>query len=89
MIHDDSEMINEVEDDDTMGPVFRALSAHLKEEHNKRVAKTPDRIEYAIQQFEKNDIEYVLKNPAIGHFHCRRKRDDKLFQFWAGTGKPV
>ena len=46
-----------------------------------------DRISYAIQQFEKHNIEYVLKNEYTGHFHCRRKFDDKLFQFYAGTGK--
>lgn len=58
-----------------------------EEQHRERVAKTPDRVEYAIKQFEKYDIEYSLKNAQIGHFHCRRKSDDKLFQFWAGTGK--
>lgn len=59
----------------------------FKKQHDERVAKTPDRVMYAIKQFEKYDIEYVLKNEATGHFHCRRKKDDKLFQFWAGTGK--
>ena len=39
--------------------------------------------------FEKYNIEYVLKNEKTGHFHCRRKSDDKLFQFYAGTGKIV
>ena len=58
-----------------------------EEQHRERVAKTPDRVEYVIKQFEKNEIEYSLKNAQIGHFHCRRKSDDKLFQFWAGTGK--
>lgn len=52
-----------------------------------RVAKNPDRIAYAIKQLEAHDIEYALKNPSIGHFHCRRKSDDALIQFWAGTGK--
>lgn len=60
---------------------------YAKEKHAERVAKNPDRIAYAIQQFEKHDIEYVLKNEQTGHFHCRRKSDDKLFQFYAGTGK--
>lgn len=59
----------------------------LKNIHDERVKKTPSRIEYAIEQFKKNDIEYVLKNPNTGHFHCYRKSDDKLFQFYAGTGK--
>lgn len=45
-----------------------------------------DRIQYAIEQFKKNDIEFILKNESNGHFHCRRKTDDRLFQFWAGTG---
>lgn len=60
---------------------------YAQEQHKKRVAKNGDRIEYAIRQLEANDIEYTLKNEQIGHFHCRRKSDDKLFQFWAGTGK--
>ena len=58
-----------------------------KEQHKKRVADNPNRIQYAIEQFEKHNIEYVLKNETTGHFHCRRKSDDKLFQFYAGTGK--
>ena len=37
--------------------------------------------------FEKHNIEYDLKNETTGHFHCHRKSDDKLFQFYAGTGK--
>lgn len=60
---------------------------YAKEKHNKRVAKNADRIKYAIKLFEENSIEYILKNEQIGHFHCKRKSDDKLFQFWAGTGK--
>lgn len=60
---------------------------YAKEKHEERVKKNPNRIDYAIEQFKKNDIEYQLKNEAIGHFHCWRKSDDRLFQFWAGTGK--
>lgn len=60
---------------------------YAKEAHKKRVAKNSDRISYAISQFERNNIEFVLKNEQIGHFHCKRKSDGKLFQFWAGTGK--
>lgn len=68
-------------------PLWDGLRALAKENHAKRVSKTPDRIQYAISQFEKHDIEYTLKNATIDHFHCRRKADDKLFQFYAGTGK--
>jgi hypothetical protein len=60
---------------------------YAEEQYKERVAKNPERIEFAIKQFEKNNIEYCLKNPSNGHFHCRRKSDDKLFQFWASTGK--
>ena len=70
-----------------MREVFDAVKADCKARHNERVAKTPDRIDYAIEQFEKNGIRYKLKNEAIGHFHCWRKSDNKLYQFWAGTGK--
>lgn len=66
---------------------FDGIRAYCKENHDKRVADTPNRIRYAIEQFERNNIEYALKNEKIGHFHCRRKSDDKLFQFYAGTGK--
>lgn len=60
---------------------------YAKDKHKERVEKNPDRIAYAINQFEKNGIEYALKNEQTGHFHCFRKSDDKLFQFYAGTGK--
>lgn len=60
---------------------------YAEEKHKERVAKNPDRISYAIEQFEKYGIEYCLKNTTTGHFHCWRKSDGKLFQFYAGTGK--
>lgn len=47
----------------------------------------PERIEFAKAMFDKHSIEYQLKNPTTGHFHCWRKSDDKLFQFYAGIGK--
>lgn len=66
---------------------FEGIRQHAKENHDRRVADTPRRVQYAIEQFEKHDIEYTLKNHQTGHFHCRRKSDDRLFQFYAGTGK--
>ena len=79
--------IPHVSDDYTMGEYWRDVKPILKQQHDERVAKNPDRIEYAIQQFEKYEIQYELKNQGNGHFHCWRKSDNKLFQFWAGTGK--
>lgn len=49
--------------------------------------KILDRVQYAIEQFKAKNIEFSLKNAITGHFHCRRKLDDRLFQFWAGSGK--
>ena len=66
---------------------FEGIAIHAKQVHNERVSKNPDRVAYAIEQFEKNGIKYSLKNPQIGHFHCYRIYDGKLFQFYAGTGK--
>ena len=62
-------------------------SEWARERHKKRVADNPNRIQYAIERFEEHGIEYILKNEQNGHFHCWRKSDDKLFQFYAGTGK--
>lgn len=70
-----------------MREVGETLKAEAKKRHDERVLKTPDRIKYAIDQFERNGIEYKLLNESIGHFHCWRKSDKKLFQFWASTGK--
>ena len=55
----------------------------FNEYHRQRVSKTPDRIENAIKQFEDNGIEYRLLNEETGHFHCHRKSDGGLYQFWA------
>lgn len=60
---------------------------YVAEKHKERVAKNPERLAYAITQPQTHGIEFVLKNEATGHIHCRRKRDDRLVQFWAGTGK--
>lgn len=60
---------------------------YAKEMHKKRVEKNSERIDFAIRQFELHNIEYTLKNQVTGHFHCWRKSDGKLFQFYAGTGK--
>jgi predicted transcriptional regulator len=48
---------------------------------------TVERLQYAIKQLKKHNIEFSVKNEKSGHLHCRRKSDDKLVQFWAGTGK--
>jgi len=48
---------------------------------------TQERLQYAIRQLEQHNIEFCLKSDKSGHIHCRKKSDDKLIQFWTGTGK--
>lgn len=63
--------------------IMKGLS---KEEHDKRVADTPRRIEYCQKRFKEENITFILKNKSIGHFHLFDSRKN-LFQFWASTGK--
>lgn len=65
---------------------WKEISAILKQQHAERVAKTPQRVSFAITQFMFYGISYKLKNHHTGHFHVWDK-DGKLYQFWAGTGK--
>ncbi len=69
-----------------MGDMGEAFEPY-KEKHRQRVMKNPDRVAYAKEQLTRHNIEFTVKNEATGHFHCRRKTDDALIQFWAGTGK--
>lgn len=66
--------------------LYDGLKALAKQNHRERVAKNPERIAYAIEQFESNGIQYALKNPEIGHFHAW-DANGQLRQFWASTGK--
>jgi len=55
--------------------------------HSNAKNSTEERFQYAIKQLKKHDIEFSVKNKQSGHLHCRKKSDDKLIQFWTGTGK--
>ena len=66
--------------------IYDALRVLAKQNHRERVAKTPERVAYAIEQFEAKGIRYSLKNPNIGHFHAWDAKGN-LYQFWASTGK--
>lgn len=54
--------------------------------HKKRVAKTPERIIYAIDKFKTNGIRYKLSNKSNGYFHVYDKNNN-IIHFWASTGK--
>ena len=43
-------------------------------------------IDEAIVAFEEHGIESILRNPRNAHFHCFRKRDLALFEYYASTG---
>ena len=46
--------------------LWDALRDHAKQNHIERISKNPDRIAYAIQQFQNHGIEYQLKNEQTG-----------------------
>lgn len=55
--------------------------------HQMRINKNPDRLQYAINQLEKNNLKYDIKNEYTCHLHTWKNSDNELIQFWAGTGK--
>ena len=67
---------------------FRCVQGNMQRKPQAACGKkTPSRVLYAEEQLKAHGIKYEIKNPAIGHFHCWRRSDGKLIQFWAGTGK--
>lgn len=65
---------------------FEGIREHAKCVHDERVAKTPARVEYAIKQLEKANLEYRVCNASNGHIQVWGF-DGTLYNFWAGTGK--
>ena len=45
------------------------------------------RLDFAIRLFNKHGIEFSIKSRSDGHFHCRQKSNDRLWEFWSDTGK--
>lgn len=52
----------------------------------KRTAHYDERIEYAIKQFENNNIPFKLCNETNGHFNLL-KNNKVVMSFWSWTGK--
>lgn len=65
---------------------FEGIREHAKQVHAERVAKTPARVEYAVKQLEKSNLEYRICNASNGHIQVWG-RDGTMYNFWAGTGK--
>lgn len=68
-----------------MAEYWKDVKPYYKELHDKRVAKTPNRIEYSIEQFEKNNIPYELKNEITGQFNIRKGTN--IIVYYCSTGK--
>ena len=74
-------------DDYTMGEYWRDVSPILKEQNAKEREECYDkRIEYAIKQFEENNVEYKLCNESNGHFNLYKNKK-VVMSFWSWTGK--
>ena len=65
---------------------FEGIKILAKQNHQNRVSKTPERLEYAITQLEKHKLEYRVCNQATGQINVRTA-NGKTFTFYAGTGK--
>lgn len=48
--------------------------------------KMRSRIAYATKILVEHDVEFTIKDETAGHMQVWRKSDDKVFNFWAGTG---
>lgn len=68
-----------------MSEYWKDVKPYYKEEHDKRVAKTPDRIEYCKKEFMKNGIYAELKNIQTGQFNIRKGQN--IIVYYCSTGK--
>lgn len=61
-------------------PIIKELNDEKREENYEK------RIEYAKEQFEKNNIPYKLCNAENGHFNLYKDKK-VVMSFWSWTGK--
>ena len=61
-------------------PIFKQQNAEKREKYYDK------RIQYAIEQFEKNNIKYKLCNEENGHFNLY-DNSKVVMSFWSWTGK--
>lgn len=74
-------------DNDTLADYWRDVSPILKEQNQKfRAEHYDERIEYAIKQFEENNISFKLCNSENGHFNLYKDKK-VVMSFWSWTGK--
>ncbi len=78
-------MIKHADDHQGQSTIANTVNA----DNNLNTSSQSPRISYTIEMLQSHNVEYQLKNEVTGHFHCYRKSDGKLFQFYANTGKIV
>ena len=65
---------------------FEGIRDYAKKQHQERVAKNPQRLEYAVKLLRDNGITFKVCNEATGQINCYFA-DGKCLTFYAGTGK--
>ena len=48
--------------------------------------RNKERMDFAIEQLELNNIEYEIVDESRGLIHCKRKSDNHVFRFYVNTG---
>lgn len=70
-----------------MGDYWRDVKPYLKEKNAKdREDNYDNRIKYAIETFNKNNVQFKLCNISNGHFNLLYG-GKTILSFWAWTGK--
>ena len=65
---------------------FEGIKQLARANHAERVAKTPQRLRYAVEQLDKHCVTYKVCNEATGQINCYFANGNML-TFYAGTGK--
>lgn len=65
---------------------MREFFEPYKEMHKQRVAKNPQRLEYAVKLLKENGITFKVCNEQTGQINCYFANGN-ILTFYAGTGK--
>lgn len=65
---------------------MREFFEPYKELHKERVAKNPQRLEYAVKLLKENGITFKVCNEVTGQINCYFA-NGRILTFYAGTGK--
>lgn len=65
---------------------FEGIREHAKQQHAERVAKNPERLDYAVEQLKNNGFNFKVCNESTGQVNCYFENGEVL-TFYAGTGK--